>query len=474
MSLIERFSEILEDSRRESLKITPGNFDISEEINCRRSFLTSGEAGRGSEGAEEPNIMALGDNAAFIKYLIEKKDMSGKINLIYIDPPFFSKAAYDAVINIKSSDGKKKCSVKYFAYDDIWRRDMTGYLKMLCQRLLLMKELLAEDGTIWVHLDWHAVHYVKIFMDEIFGEDNFVNEIIWHYKSGGSGKRHFSRKHDTILVYSKTKKYYFSPDKEKSYNRGFKPYRFKGVKEYKDDMGWYTMVTMKDVWNVDMVGRTSSERTGYATQKPEALLRRIIPAATKEGDICADFFCGSGTLAAVAQKMGRRWISCDGSPLAVSASVKRLQDGGFPICVMEDMSDKRSCLGEAQISFERKDITGSDKELVRISLDDYKLEGIKEKIDDKDREQFETAAEEYPLQFIEYWSVDFDFDGRVFRPEMIFSREKGTLTRVCEKLLPVSCPDRSICIKTVDVFGNYTMNVVKQKTSEQQNTENLQ
>ena len=172
MSLIERFSEILEDSRRESLKITPGNFDISEEINCRRSFLTSGEAGRGSEGAEEPNIMALGDNAAFIKYLIEKKDMSGKINLIYIDPPFFSKAAYDAVINIKSSDGKKKCSVKYFAYDDIWRRDMTGYLKMLCQRLLLMKELLAEDGTIWVHLDWHAVHYVKIFMDEIFGEDN--------------------------------------------------------------------------------------------------------------------------------------------------------------------------------------------------------------------------------------------------------------------------------------------------------------
>lgn len=103
-------------------------------------------------------------------------------------------------------------------------------------------------------------------MDEIFGEDNFVNEIIWHYKSGGSGKRHFSRKHDTILVYSKTKKYYFLPDKEKSYNRGFKPYRFKGVKEYKDDMGWYTMVTMKDVWNVDMVGRTSSERTGYATQ----------------------------------------------------------------------------------------------------------------------------------------------------------------------------------------------------------------
>ena len=140
-----------------------------------------------------------------------------------------------------------------------------------------------------------------------------------------------------------------------------------------------------------------------------------------------------------------------------------------------DMEDARKKALELRtLNVERKDITGSDKELVRISLDDYRLEGIKEKIDGKDREQFETAAREYPLQFIEYWSVDFDFDGRVFRPEMIFSREKGTLTRVCEKLLPASCPDRSICVKTVDVFGNYTMNVVKQKTSEQQNTENLQ
>ncbi len=217
-----------------------------------------------------------------------------------------------------------------------------------------MKELLAEDGTIWVHLDWHAVHYVKIFMDEIFGEDNFVNEIIWHYKSGGSGKRHFRGNTTPYWSIPRLRSIIFHRIRKKSYNRGFKPYRFKGVKEYKDDMGWYTMVTMKDVWNVDMVGRTSSERTGYATQKPEALLRRIIPAATKEGDICADFFLRIRNLGRGSPKMGRRWISCDGSPLAVSASVKRLQDGGFPICVMEDMSDKRSCLGEAQISFEKK------------------------------------------------------------------------------------------------------------------------
>lgn len=462
MSLIARFSEILEESRQMSREIQVGNFNISEEINRDGAFAASA-------ACESPNIMALGDNGAFMKYLLEKKDMAGKINLIYIDPPFFSKAAYDAVINIKPPDGGKGCSAKYFAYDDIWRRDMAGYLKMLCTRLFLMKELLADDGTIWVHLDWHVVHYVKIFMDEIFGEDNFVNEIIWHYKSGGSGKRHFSRKHDTILVYSKSKNYYFSPDKEKSYNRGFKPYRFKGVKEYKDDMGWYTMVTMKDVWNVDMVGRTSAERTGYATQKPEALLSRIISGATKEGDLCADFFCGSGTLAAAADKMGRRWISCDGSPLAVSASLKRLQSGSGAVTVMEDrQAGENRQQGRVLVSFERREVTGSDKELVSISLNEYKAGDIWHRIDDKDKESLAAAEREYPLQFIEYWGVDFNYDGDVFRPEMIFSKEKGRLVTKCEKLVPVAPLVEAgngraagrICVKTVDVFGNYTMNIL--------------
>ena len=119
---------------------------------------------------------------------------------------------------------------------------------MLTIRLLMMKDLLAEKGSIWLHLDWHAVHYVKIIMDEIFGEENFINEIIWHYKSGGASKRRFARKHDTLLFYSKSKDYYFLAQKEKSYNRDYKPYRFKGVKEYRDEFGWYTMVNRKDVW----------------------------------------------------------------------------------------------------------------------------------------------------------------------------------------------------------------------------------
>ena len=160
---------------------------------------------------------------------------------------------------------------------------------MLCIRFYMMRDLLADEGCLWVHLDWHIVHYVKVLLDEIFGQKNFINEIIWNYKSGGSSKRHYARKHDTLLFYAKSPKYYFEAQKEKSYNRGYKPYRFKGVREYRDETGWYTMVNMKDVWQIDMVGRTSAERTGYATQKPEALLTRILESCTREGDIVCDF-----------------------------------------------------------------------------------------------------------------------------------------------------------------------------------------
>ena len=189
-----------------------------------------------------------------------------------------------------------------------------------------MKELLSEKGSIYVHIDWHVGHYLKILLDEIFGKENFVNEIIWNYKSGGTSNNYFSRKHDIILLYKKTNQYTFNTLTEKSYNRGLKPYRFKGVKEYEDEIGWYTLVNMKDVWQIDMVGRTSSERVNYGTQKPEKLLERIIKASSNEGDIIADFFMGSGTTGAVAEKLGRRWIMSDLGKPATMITRKRLID----------------------------------------------------------------------------------------------------------------------------------------------------
>ena len=251
-------------------------------------------------------LLVKGDNLELMKRLPAES-----LQLVYIDPPFFSGANY-------------RTSEKAEAYSDIWEGGLKEYLEMLAVRFFYIRELLTDEGCLWVHLDWHAVHYVKIMLDEIFGADNFVNEIVWQYKSGGSCKRHFARKHDTLLFYSKSKRYYFNLPKEKSYNRGLKPYKFKGVEEFEDELGWYTMVNMKDVWQIDMVGRTSGERTGYATQKPEALLTRIIESCSRPGDTVADFFGGAGTLAAVAAKTGRSFISCDIGSQALAAQQSRL------------------------------------------------------------------------------------------------------------------------------------------------------
>lgn len=454
--MISRFPQILENSIKEYEEEKAACFEISEEIGTHEKIEAHERIG--TQETPWHNIIALGDNCGFMKYLLDKRDMKGKIKLIYIDPPFFSKANYDAVIRLYTDDGKKLPPVKYLAYEDVWQKDMTEYLTMLCKRLLMMKDLLADDGTIWVHLDWHVVHYVKVFLDEIFGEKNFINEIVWHYKSGGSGKRHFARKHDTILVYGKSSKYYFAPPKEKSYNRGFKPYRFKGVKEYKDEMGWYTMVTMKDVWHVDMVGRTSSERTGYATQKPEALLERIIESSTREGDLCADFFCGSGTLGAVAEKKGRKWICCDGSPLAVSAAMKRIYPYGSAVNMLKEettVSKDMAVNCDVQFDISCDEISGSDKDILKIRLKDYKIKKLPDSLDEKGKTLLEEALTNSPLSFVEYWSVDFCFDGKVFRPEMFFSREKGRLKLCCERLRPAGSLE-NICIKTVDALGNCT------------------
>ena len=275
----------------------------------------------GAEG--EKGRLYEGDNLEIMRAWYYDEEIKGKIKLFYLDPPFFSMSDYDAVIN--TDDGK----IKSKAYKDSWEEGMKGYLKMLYPRVYLMKELMAEDGLIFIHVDWHAAHFVRMMMDDIFGGDSFINEIIWQYKSGGSSKKHFARKHDNIFLYSKGKKYQLNIPKEKSYNRGLKPYRFKGVEEFKDEIGWYTLVNMKDVWEIDMVGRTSSERTGYATQKPEQLMARIIESASKEGDLVADPFCGSGSFGVAAAKLGRSFLMADSGQLAIKVSTDRLLKEGF-------------------------------------------------------------------------------------------------------------------------------------------------
>lgn len=191
--------------------------------------------------------------------------------------------------------------------------DMGAFLCWLGVRLMELHRILRNDGSCYLHIDHTAHAWTKALMDAIFGKANFINEIAWCYKSGGaSPRRHFSRKHDTILLYAKNKKnYVFNPQQEKSYNRDLKPYRFKGVREYQDETGWYTLVGMKDYWEISMVGRTSAERIGYPTQKPLELYERIIQASSHPGDIVLDPFCGCATTPVAAERLGRRWVGMD-------------------------------------------------------------------------------------------------------------------------------------------------------------------
>lgn len=341
--------------------------------------LMDGEAPAGFARQETygdgKNEMAFGDNEGYMLDLIRNRGMAGKLQVVYIDPPFFAKEKFMSSIRLRSEVLGDSKVLKIGAYDDHISESLEVYLTRLGVRLMLIRTLLADSGFVWVHLDRRVTHYARILLDLIFGADNFVNEIIWTYKSGGSGKKTFARKHDNLLAYSKTRDYKFHVLREKSYNRGLKPYRFKGVEEYCDEVGWYTLVNMKDVWQLDMVGRTSSERSGYATQKPEKLVERIIEACSDPGDICADFYAGSGTLAAVCSRLGRRWHLCDNNPAAVVCQMERMMkdEEGFAVMAGEEWPRGEAELTGELITGYRADISGitcSDRETLERYMEE--------------------------------------------------------------------------------------------------------
>ena len=380
----------------------------------------------GSLDGDMPNELCLGDNLEYMKGLLER-GYEGKFRLIYIDPPFFTRSSFNASVSVRDASGSSH-KVHHLAYDDKFDRSLEYYIENMTVRLLMMKDLLADDGLMWIHLDWHSSHYIKLVLDEIMGEKNFVNEIIWQYKSGGSGKKHFARKHDTILVYSKSGRYYIDVPKEKSYNRDRKPYRFRGVAEYKDEGGWYTLVNMKDVWNIDMVGRTSAERTGYATQKPLELLRRIVEASTEEGDLCGDFFCGSGSLPAAAQMLGRRWMCCDSEEMAVSMTRRRLRTAGSDFSLLRlDAAEPSD--GRAAIEIVRTDRLEDGKRLYRCRLSDIVPDIDIGSIQLRDRGYVEEALRSDRLQFADHIMIDNSF-GKNFVCRHIFDARAGEFSFV--------------------------------------------
>ena len=276
------------------------------------------------------NKLIWGDNKLVMSSLL-KQGWAGKINLIYIDPPFYTGADFSYTTKIDDTEIEKEPSIiEQRAYKDTWSGGIASYLKYMYERLVLMKELLAENGSIYVHLDWHVSHYVKVIMDEIFGYDNFLNEIIWWYKAGAVGNKSFGRKHDNILRCGKnaTLTIFNQEDIRIPYEEStIERLKYAGARE--KDVEKVLKRGGKvptDVWDVGIIQGNSEEYLSFDTQKPEALLKRIILASSNPGDIVADFFCGSGTTLAVAEKLGRRWIGSDLSKYAIQVTRKRLLD----------------------------------------------------------------------------------------------------------------------------------------------------
>jgi len=289
----------------------------------------------GSLALDQLNRLIYGDNLLAMAALLAGDEttpsLRGKIDLIYIDPPFDSKADYRTKITLPGTTIDQKPTVmEQFAYSDTWSDGTASYLSMITPRLVLMRELLSDVGQIYVHLDWHVGHYAKIVLDDIFGRDAFANEIIWNYKAGAVGNAAFGRKHDTIFRYELTpgnslfnadliRIPYADSTLERLKHAGA---RERNVQKVKDRGG----KVPTDVWDIGIVQGNSHERRDFQTQKPQALLERIIQASSNPGSIVADFFVGSGTTPAVAENLGRKWVAVDSGKPSVMITRKRLID----------------------------------------------------------------------------------------------------------------------------------------------------
>jgi adenine-specific DNA-methyltransferase len=309
----------------------------SETIVQPTLFTVDNSSGRQTGGWT--NKLIWGDNKLILSSLAngpmrQQIEDAGGLKLVYIDPPFDVGADFSIDVEIGSENISKEASIiEEIAYRDTWGRGMDSFASMIYERLVLVHNLLAEDGSIFVHCDWRVSGLIRLILDEIFGKDNLRNEIIWAFTGPGSpGMKQFNRKHNTIFWFSKSKSSWtFNDDDVRTEHSAKTSDNFKAglkgsgfiadtykLKDGKIPESWWEMAIAQR-FPVDGL-----RRTGYPTEKPWALLERIVKAASSEGDLVADFFCGSGTTLAVAESLGRKWIGADLGRFAIHTSRKRL------------------------------------------------------------------------------------------------------------------------------------------------------
>ncbi|HEX6271291.1 MAG TPA: site-specific DNA-methyltransferase [Anaerolineales bacterium] len=327
------------------------------------------------------NRLILGDNLALMRALLPEYE--GRIQLIYADPPFFTNRKYAARIG-RGEDSRKPDEWQLSdGYHDHWS-DLDSYLNFLYQRLAVMYRLLSPNGTLYLHLDWHADAYARLLLDEIFGADHLLNEIIWVYHGPSPIRTAFNRKHDTILAYIKGHSYTFNAEAIRE------PYNQNTVKTFNSSpkAGFGKVPDLargkvpEDWWYFPVVARLHNERTGYPTQKPVALLERIVLASSNPGDVVADFFCGSGTTPLAAARHGRKFLACDEKFRALHTTRSRLTVSQMPFSLERDSS----------FPFPLSPIPKTTK--AYVSTESIRLQT------------------KVPL---DYWEVDPDWDGKTFR-----------------------------------------------------------
>lgn len=347
----------------------------------------------GDLSATEFNKLFWGDNLQVLSHLL--REYRGKIDLVYIDPPFDSKADYVKKVKVRGQkvDGVQQNLLEEKQYTDIWEND--EYLQFMYERLLILRELLSQAGSFYLHCDWHKSAYLKLVLDEVFGQDNFRNEVIWAYQGSGQSEDQFKRKHDTLLFYSRSSKVNFNwqdvgielSERQKNKfastddeGRRFKTY-FHNGKEYKQFLDEDGKQKLTDVWTDIYIIQSWDEKNGYPTQKPEELLERIILASSNPGDLVLDCFCGSGTTLAVAQKLGRRWIGCDINIGAIQTTTKRLSQ------ILQDQQSSQPKLTEGDfeglnafkvLNVNNYDIFKNELEAKEIVMDVYGVDPIKQ------------------------------------------------------------------------------------------------
>lgn len=354
-SLPEKYRFILFEDKREVELVWNGKtrdvcttvlpFQTLEHIDEPRSETKTQNELFDSRGRQQrgwANKLIWGDNKLILSSLKagalrQQIEDAGGLKLIYIDPPFDVGADFSMDVEIGSETFHKEPNLlEQIAYRDTWGRGADSFISMIYERLCLMKDLLAEDGCIYLHCDWRVTAYVRLAMDEIFGRDRFLNEIVWHYYNKMQGNiGRFASNHDVILSYRKGDRLRFTPmrelrEKAKMQQKRVWDPQSKSLKQARDENGnlvYYedTERTLDDVWRLPyLMPADQKEKIGYPTQKPERLIQRIIESSSKEGDLIADFFCGSGTTAAVAEKLGRKWIATDLGKFGIHTTRKRL------------------------------------------------------------------------------------------------------------------------------------------------------